>query len=260
MTLDGTSTLPKLAPHFAVYASAARGVYELEQNGADRDLEPVEELTALDLVLGLGLLRSVQVGVVLPIVLHEEGDDPLDPGGGVRPCGLGSLRTELKWSIRDFREGIVGVAAKAYATWPTGRDRDLVSPDGPGFGVTGVAETGFGDFVRLAVNVGYELVPGEPEIAGVRADDRLHVGAALRLAPILSDIDFLAPLGLFVEAAHSTLARDPWDREIESPLRLSFAIKYTGTVFGAAGVTWGINQGAGAPDILGFLAVGATLE
>jgi len=248
--------------HASAYFNYARNPLTTSERGDRPTREIVEDLSQLDLVVGIGVLPRVQVGVVLPIVLNRDGFDFEDPSSEIREHGIGSLRVDMKVEVVRVREeeDVFGLAVKGFVQTPTGRERDFADND---HRVTGgfvlVPELRPAKFLRVALNIGYEYFDGQIEVGGTRVDDKvlLALGIGLDLAK-LTGVTAIEGLEVVAEVTHFTRLCNPYDREEESPVELGGAIRFNRGLFLLVGGSAGLNEAIGAPDGRVFAAVGFT--
>jgi hypothetical protein len=278
-TLDGSAllhlghallgpTIPPGESPIALYGAAYFHHAITPQQVATRPDRPsrevLDDVSEVDLVLGLGLLRRVQLGVVLPIVVWRDGKDIDDPTSDLRVSGIGSLRTEVKVEVVERGEDdLVGFAVSAFAKWPTGRERDLSSDDErPTLGGVAILELQVSRSLRLGLNLGYEYLSGDIDFLGVTVDDKLHhgLGIALDVGRLL-DIEAVRGIEVVAEVHGWTRIEHPFGREDESPLEVGGAARYGGpTLFVLAGGSAGLSEGVGSPEGRVFAAIGASLR
>ncbi len=221
-----------------------------------RGSDVVRELTALDVVASLGLVKfgngGLSVGVDLPIVLANNGLRIDNRDLGTHDTGLGDLRTELKATFLDREDDAVGVAARGFLTWPLGREEDFTSDGHVSGGLTAIVEKKIA-IVRFGIEVGWQWIDGDAEdVGGVTIDDKLLVGAAIAVEPI-------EKVSIFAELNHWTRIDNPYDQSETSPLELGGGVKYGGkSLFALAGASAGLNDGVGAPDFRLYGGLGFT--
>ena len=226
--------------------------------------DPAEGLTAtlvddravVDLMASLGLLGHFELGVALPVVLHQDGG-PLTllghPGATVSGTSLGDLRVVTKlrfWYPEDA--GGFGLHLLLPVAFPTG-DASQFGTEGA---VTAQPTLGLdyrhGSGLTLAINVGWLFRPDRTYAALVRSDE-LRWSAGLEVptsAPPLSA--WLTAQG----ALPTEDNRDPLDPSLSSGqrdlpievlagLRLRLGDDFALTLGAGAGV----GGDVGAPDL-----------
>jgi hypothetical protein len=216
-------------------------------------------LDVADLTLGAGALdlgraRALAVGIGLPVIADARGEPR--PGASLADAaGLGPLRTEVKLGWGAPADDAVALAARARLTWPTGDDREL-GADGDGLAL--LVEGGVElqrSIARVSLFAGYEWIEGAVDLDAIdgrgaadpiRVDDRLQVGLAVALAPLI-DLAGWERLELCFEVRHAILAADPYARSEEAPAEIGLGVRFLGErLFLAGGGLLGLDRGFGA--------------
>ncbi|GIW72034.1 MAG: hypothetical protein KatS3mg102_1576 [Planctomycetota bacterium] len=254
VAVPGSGALAAGRGHVAVYVSDAHEPLE----GEGPATAAVQRLATLEVVAGLGLVnlgrgRAIQLGVGLPLVLDVDGHGP--DGGRLQAGLLGDVRAELKAGFGDAAERGLGWMARTVLEWPTGRQRAFVSDGGLGWqlelGLEAVRSS-----LRGALVLGCEWLPGEARTPGVRAGDRLRLGAALGWAA-LRDLAGLEHLEAVFELRHAVRLGDPYARSSEVALELEGAIRYRDRRWLVlAGGGGRLGRGAGAAQSRWCVAAG----
>lgn len=253
ITLNGARSLKGFAHmHAALYFNWAHDPFEIEDLGAGvPDIKVIENVSMVDLNVGLGILAfgngGLEVGFDLPMAVN------IDDGRftALDDTAFGDLRTDVKLTLLDREEDVLGVAFRGSVTWPTGDDGNFLSNgDNVNWIVTAIVEKKAG-IVRLGVEVGFEKFRYSFNPGIFQIDDKVHLGAGL-------GIELVKDLELVAEIQHTTRWENPWDHEVESPIEFGGAIRYSATPFFLAGASGGLNDGVGAPDSRFFFALGVT--
>lgn len=263
VTVNGARSLDFFQVHAALYANWAHNPLKLSESrpgGLGRDV--IEDLTTLDLVAGIGLLRfgkngGLSIGADMPFAVDIHGDEIFPENGrldDLKETQPGDLHTSLKFTALDREDDAIGIAVIFQQIWPTGDDQVFLSDDRR-FQLAGglILEKKFGP-LRIGIDGRAQWMESDIEVAGVKVDDRFRLGAGVALEPF----DDKLPLGFVVEVNHWTRLEDMYDQEEETPVEILGAIKYSGTLFGMIGGGAGLNEGVGAPDGRVFAAVGGT--
>ena len=217
-----------------------------------RDGEPVGHL--VDDRMGGELLASFaafgrfQLGVVLPFVVRQSGDQDID--GVTRPlaelssAGLGDLRLVPKIRLLAQDKAFIGLGLMASIHLPTNTNNDYFGNDS----VTVEPELLFSrdwGAVRTALNLGYR-VRSEVEFLDLEVDDEFYGRFGV-------DYD-LSGNGLPIEVALSVAtafsSEDPLDRANQSYLELLGGVQYDfdGPLVAFVGGGLGLDEGFGSPD------------
>ncbi|MGM0576166.1 MAG: OmpA family protein [Myxococcota bacterium] len=210
LNIHGSEVVPHLGLGGSVMFHLADDALRLlreEEGQGDRELDSsfVHRQARLDLGLVFGLFDRLEVGVRMPFVLSQTGDDLAFLGRpGVRIDGsvAGDLRLLAKGTIlRPDRFGGFGLALATTLLLPTGNDNSFNSDGATRFRTQLVMdwrhEVGF----HVAANVGYTVRPRR-QINNVVNDDEWNVGLGLE-APTGYD-----PLKL-VASLHASFRTEP---------------------------------------------------
>lgn len=220
----------------------------------------IEDAYDLDLAGAVGLFSlktaGVEAGVVVPVTVRELGFALERPNERLRESGLGDVRTDVKLAIFDRDDDAIGLAARVYARWPTGRDVPFKSNERVAVGAAVETEVHLG-FLRTGLELGYEWKDGEVRVGGVTVGERVFAGFGLAIAP-LTDIRGWEALEIVFEVRHAARVNDPYDLEEEAPLEVGGALRWSGTVFALLGGSAGLTRGPGAPDARAIAAFGIT--
>lgn len=220
-----------------------------------------------NVMASIGLGGIMDLGIVLPIFLIQQGDDPI-VAGVAEPVdnnvGIGDLRIVPKINLLNqdtfedpggFQLGIL-----ADITIPTGDEENF---QGGGFSAEPRLAIGYGvsDFFDAAINVGY-LIRDEGQFQNIEAKSHLTLGAAL-------DFGFGPDRGLrktfhfipevFAEIPFNVdegVSTDDFDEETPVELIGGFKIFPTEDFMIEAGAGMGLVEGYGTPDYRIFLGVG----
>ncbi|MFT4703384.1 MAG: outer membrane protein OmpA-like peptidoglycan-associated protein [Bradymonadia bacterium] len=256
----GGSGSAAVLPHAAWRSGAAyQFVYRpivTRDNGDDRTLWTiVEHRHQLDVSVAFGLWSRLEVGLVVPIILAQQGQLPgwrLDEVSG---NGIGDVRLSLQGQlIRVEREQHAFALSVSLDTWlPTG-DATAWTGEAGVHGLPSLVVGGRLSAIELSATVG------------------LHVRQIVRVQQLVSDDAFVFVLGgryyerrtkwsLDMEVTMESLLRTPTDDPIEgaAPRRrgeLVFALhRGLGPVEFSIGAGTGLFERAPSPAIRTFLAL-----
>lgn len=256
MTVNGARSLLPLQFHVLAEINYAKNPLKFTSDSGVSDKDILKEIAVVDLGASMGLLKfgehgGLQVGASIPLYLYRHGVDIFHGQGHVNKTDFGDLRTQLKATFMDREEDLVGVAARLEAIWPTGDGKEFTSNnDKPSYLGSVIVEKKFGAF-RIGAEAGYQFIESQFGGGGLQIDDKLHIGVG-------AGFEVMENLEVVAEVFHWTRIENPWDHEVESPVEGGIAVKYTGTIFGMAGVNAGLNNGLGAPDFRFVLEIGFT--
>ena len=181
----------------------------------------------------IGLPWSLEFGLVLPVILHNGGDQ-YALGRVLRSSGAGDLQLHLKYvfdtpSIQLFRFALAG-----FVSFPTGSSEGLYGHSTVTFRPDIVVQTQVAE-LGLALNAGLFL-RGEDSFGPVDVGPEITYGLAIWL-PVLDGA--IVPS---VEVRGATELTSPFADEETSPLEINLAISFRFwqlrlLVGGGAGVT-----------------------
>jgi outer membrane protein OmpA-like peptidoglycan-associated protein len=250
LSVEGTQIGAHLYPRAVVQLSYQRD--PLLYRGFGQITAAVGDRVAGEVALSLGLFNRLELGLGLPVVLHQSGDSlSAAPTVGSSPAvsarGLGDLRAVAKGRI--FGNGIRGfsLAGLLAVQIPTAQDNTLA---GAGFGLTPQLLGGF-RWGRLGASLmlGYRLQP-ERQLYSLTVDDELLFGAGV-------EVRIWKRLFGLAEITGTTAAASPFAETQTSPLvaRAGVRVGIGAFQFTVAGGP-GIIAGYGAPKAQLLASVG----
>jgi large repetitive protein len=203
------------------------------------------------LTLALGLWERAEVGLRLPMVLHQTGSlERIGGSGSPSATVLGDLAVGGKVRLlgpAGWGPGFRLVATLA-ASFPTGSDTAFA---GSG---TFAARPGLSAGLEVgplsaAFNLGY-LVRGESKLAGLSVNDQVEGGLAAALA-VAPDLLWVLAEAWGRKGVQGETGESGMPVEIDGGLRLAIA----GPWMAQVGVGTGLSQGYGTPKVRGILAL-----
>lgn len=142
----------------------------------------VENQVLMNVVIGVGLFKFLDVGMDVPIVLMQNGTKCLNATcttvRNYTGFGLGDMRFVLKLRILEDEEGSVGLALASDIGIPTGRRRLFTGGKNPSYEQRVIVSKTF-PHVEVAANIGYRIVDRDVAL-GIIFDDSLTFGAGIR--------------------------------------------------------------------------------
>lgn len=197
LTVDGARTLREGEIYGSVSFNHAQNPLELGFPGDSRARSVVRQLTTLDLALGVGIFDGFSLGIVLPVVLDNDGRELLAPDfatNDTRSGGVGALRVKAEWTVLDTRERDTreegeeareeewldfALSVSPFMTFPTGRARDYLSDqDNVTGGGSVQVEVELFRRLRVGGSLGVEFVSSSIDIGDLEIEDRLRFGLA----------------------------------------------------------------------------------
>ncbi len=262
-TVEGARSLSMLQFHLQTYYNWSERPLRLPLDQGGQTV--IDELFMMNAALSVGVLPGsllgegcgLSIGLDLPIALYEDGNE-VGSQRDLTVSGWGDLRASVKLTLFNRDDDLLGLALQATLEFPTG-DEDMFLSPGPDHATpafVAIIEKRLFIF-RIGVNVGYEVQAVQQSIPGIRIDDKIKLSGALALEPFEPlDVPLLKGLGVFTEVIHWTLAEDPWNDEFDSPTELGVGARYTGALLDIlAGMSFGLNDGPGAPDTRFYLSL-----
>jgi outer membrane protein OmpA-like peptidoglycan-associated protein len=210
----------------------------------------VSDLAVADVMFAIGVLDQIELGLDVPLILLQDGDDLPADGGVTAPnagVGFGDIHLMAKLSLwnRDTKAspGGTAFAIAIDAQLPTGERSDFRG-EGLRIEPRAVLDYAFPRSLRLSLQVGY-LVRPETELLGAEVDDSLTFGLG---ADLPLDQKLRWHLIGEADAKVSVLASSIDAAEV--PVELLIGGRYiddSGVMVEAAG-GFGLNAGFGTPD------------
>ncbi len=261
LTLGKSEVLSAWTPSFGLF------VHYVDDPLVLADANTGEERGALvgaqlktELWASLGLFDFADLGVVMPLVVWQDGDD-IGSITGVEGFAAGDMRLVPKFRLlEEGTLGGLGIGLLATVWLPTG-DSDTYNSDGsvrvePRL----LVDYTVADFVVLA-NVGFQIRDTVNQ-RNFTSSNSLRWGFGVEVP--LGDPDFKA-LGNIFGSASLEDARDPaaFPNEISSngtPVETDLALQYTFPydLVGQAGAGFGLTNSVGSPDFRIFASIGYT--
>jgi outer membrane protein OmpA-like peptidoglycan-associated protein len=255
LTLESPRVLGHLTPNVGLVFDYGKDLLVARDPVTDQVLSDgrlVDSRFSGHLVAALGLWDRLELGVRVPVVLHQSGSlAALGTADSLSTSALGDLGLGAKVRLlgpAGFGSGL-RLAGTVALTVPTGKDKAFA-----GSGTTAVrpglvAGVDVGPFSG-AINLGY-TVRGKSQLAGLTVDDALEggVAAAVTIAP--DTLWLLAEVwGRKAVQGDSTNASTT-PMEADGGLRLAI----WGPWLAQVGVGAGLTQAYGAPKLRGILAL-----
>ncbi|HEX6274838.1 MAG TPA: thrombospondin type 3 repeat-containing protein [Polyangiaceae bacterium] len=225
------------------------------------DVPLVEHQLSLDLVGSIGVAERIGIGVSLPAILAQNGEEPPPSVGMSEPppkSALGDLTLEGRATLLPQGAfGGFGLAAQARVELPTGNPESFASEAATRTSVGLLGELGFLG-VSLRAAAAARARTAEQEFAGGTYGHDIPWGLGLVIKPQLLGIDAEEGRYAFGIDAHGAIAITPrFASKEESPAALALAAK---RAFGDASLTLGAElplAGAqGVPSVRAFAALG----
>jgi hypothetical protein len=223
------------------------------------DVSVIEHQLSLDVVAGIGVGERVGVGVSLPVVLAQGGDEPPPALGMTGPpptTALGDLSVDGRATLLEQGElGGFGLAAQGIIAIPTGNPESFASERQTRTTLRLLGELGVLG-VSLRASAGARLRGEEQPFAGGTYGHDLPWGVGFTLRPQVFGIDKQGAYLVGLDA-HGAISLTPsFASKEESPAALTLAAK---RAFGDAALVLGVElplDGAqGVPLVRAFTAL-----
>ncbi len=220
------------------WAEAPLALVDDEDNTTDL----VEHSLAMDYVFALGIGRSVEVGIGLPVAVAQQGDLQALGGGRLASVGFGDMRVALKLSLIDNTNDGPGLAVVASGTLPIGDTGNFLGEGSPTIDPRLVADFKLLN-IALGASLGYRLRGEVSRLKTLRTGDELLWGVGLR-APVAMH----GKLAFLFELFGATAARDPFGSSLTSPMEGNGGLRFAlSDISVQATGGWGIGEGYGTP-------------
>ncbi|MFO0746437.1 MAG: OmpA family protein [Myxococcota bacterium] len=212
-----------------------------------------------EVMAAVGLFDYFELGLVMPLVVSQSGDDLGAigrPGETVDGFALGDLRIIPKVRIlggaADGSDGF-GLHLLVPIAVPTGSQDGLASDGAIRLRPTLGLDYAFSGHV-IAANVGYEIRSAE-ELETYTSDDALRWSVGARVAVLHDMLAVLATVQGSVAIASQPVADAP-----TTPIEILGGLEATvgGGLVVAAGIGAPLLRGVGSPDVRAYLALGWT--
>jgi hypothetical protein len=241
VSVRSSATLGHLGGQAGVFLDYANSPVRLDTGPGKRDLS--EHQTAGTLVGALGLGDSFQVGLRVPYLFDQSGEEK-DWESSASSNDLGDIELTGRYRLMGTgREGY-GLAAEVSATFPTGSSDQWFGNNAFAFGGHLVLDRTWAK-ARAALNVGYVFTDDEDLSPDQDVDDRLTfgLGGSYRVLPSLT---------LGVEVYGNTTSSDAFDDRLTPVEADGWLVYSVGPAQIVAGGGTGVTVGAGAPDWRAF--------
>ena len=253
-SVDGARSLKPLQFHGNMLLNYAHNPLQIQ--GASQDL--IEDLALVHVVFGLGLLEmgngGLEVGLDIPIVAENRGDQFLSTTEKLEEPIFGDWRLGVKLTVFDRRDDAIGLFVRAWYEFPTSDQEEFLSNE-DARGTTALfagVEKQLGEAVRLGGEIGYEYIDGDIDVGGLSVDDKFHANAGLAFIVFegeTSSFEIMGEIKTYGRVSHI------YEHTRENPVDFNVGLKYAGDFHLTAAVGGGLNSGVGAPD--GRLVLGA---
>ena len=254
LNLHDAQTLMQWRYHFGLLFNYAHEPLEVKNITTGTRIGVIDDLATAHVQAGLGFLDWFEAGVSVPIVMYENyrSPDSLTATAWQTKSGLGDIKLETKFRLLDNYKYPIGIALIPYMRFPTG-NRDYFLGNGKVTAGGKVAvEANIYNRVWIAMNWGYEYMPGKFQYYTKNKDAVIDdlitfgLGAYGKLNSVWS---------LFGEVYGETVANNAFKSARQTPISGRAAVvcmpKFKGALRGlafTAGGGSGFTKGVGNPD------------
>jgi OmpA-OmpF porin, OOP family len=235
------------------------GLVTIEDASGHRVATPVKNQLSLDYLASLGIGDRLAVGLEVPTVLYQNGDDvqSLIGAAPLPHTAIGDVGFDAKASLLKANKlGGFGLAALADVSAPTG-DRASYLGDGATTGSLRV----LGDLNLLLLDVraaaGVQVRSAERDFVGREFGHALPWGIGVTLRPQALGLDDNGRW-LWTAEFHGAVALTPkFGAGPESPALAGLSARYTvGDLSTIAGVELPLDSAVGVPNVRAILGIG----
>lgn len=252
LTIQDAQTLGQWKWNTGVYFDYGHQPLEVKNTTTGARTGVVEQLIMSHVQGAVGFTDWFEAGISVPIVMYERYKEPDSTLPFQTKAGLSDIRLETKFRVLDNYRYPVGVAIVPFMTFPTG-NRDFYLGNGKVTGGAKVAVEGnINNIVWIAMNFGYQYMPGSFQYYARNADavidDLLSFGLAIH-----GKINNM--WALIAEVYGETVAKDAFQSARQTPVIAHGAVRFSPRINGAVkglsftlGAGAGITKGVGDPD------------
>jgi OmpA-OmpF porin, OOP family len=219
----------------------------------------VRNQVGLDLTAGIGIGQRLSVGLVMPLVLFQNGETPPPGSGAVEPAATaaGNLTLDARGTLMEQGSlGGFGLAANARLALPTGARRAYVAENQVRTEARLLAELGvLGSSLRATVGV--RLRAADETFGGKPFGDDLPWGLGLVIKPQAFGIDREGAY-LFALEGHGAVALTPsFGEPNQTPAALALrARRAFGDAHAVLGVELPLDSAAGVARVRALVGAG----
>jgi hypothetical protein len=170
-SIDSAEVLGPLSMYFGAFCDYSKNPVE-RAGGVVRD-EVVGDLTVVEGVFGIGLPFGLEVGIVVPYAIEENGFEIDEANRRLDSTGVLDIRMDAKWQAFVSPSRKWSFALKAYLTLPTGRQSQFRGEDGQYTAAGLVIAEYRAQRFRTMANFGYQFIEESVDVGGVTFDDRI---------------------------------------------------------------------------------------
>jgi len=256
-TADTSSRLNHLQWHAGAMASYVNNPLTLALNG-DNLSAPVAHQILFDLTAAVGIYKSFQVGVHLPLVAYQASSGDLSSlagSGDLSTFALGDLRIIPKWVALERSRFGVGVALLPAFSIPTATSGSSAGDASLTFEPRVAVDYKIAG-VLLVANLGYRFRKAV-SVGDLMVNDEIYFSLGAQY-PLRKQITLMAELYGAIGVTDSPRDSDSGVDMAEVPLELVAGARYLHEkgIALTAGLGVGVTEGYGTPRVRIFAGVG----
>ena len=257
--LEPVATPGPLNWNVGLWPSYAHNLVVLENANGDEVASAVSDQVSIDYLLGLGIGDRLAVGLALPTIVYQTGDDvaPFAGGGALPTAALGDLAITAKAAFLPPGElGGFGLAAVSRVTFPTGNASSYVS-EGAATGELRLLGELSLVAIQLRVTAGAKVRGEEQDYIGETFGHDLPWGAELLVRPQVLGLDDKGRWAWALETRGAIAITPSFAAGPQSPALIGLSARYgVGDVSALLGVELPLNDAVGVPSVRAVLGLG----
>ncbi len=242
-----------------MWLSYGRSLVTIETADGDEIATPLEQQLSLDYVGSVGLGSGLAVGLALPTVLYQTGDDMTELLGAepLPRTALGDVALTAKATLLPLQDmGGFGLAALGRLTAPTGDRRSYVGEGATTGELRLLAEANL-FAISVRASAGAKLRSAERTYINEEFSHALPWGVGLTFLPRVLGIDNSGRWLWLLEANGAVALAPEFGSGPQSPGLGSVAVRYAvDDVTVTTGVQLPLNDAVGVPLIRAVVALG----
>ncbi len=259
LRLEPTSTPGHLEWNVGVWASYARRSVALQDDAENEVSVPLSDQFSLDYFAGVGIGNRLAIGLAIPTVAYQTGDEPADPA--VTPVlpttGIGDVAFTAKATLVPTADlGGFGLATIARVTAPTGDERSFLGEGA----ATGELRM-LGELRLIALDLrataGARVRGSKETYVGEEFGDDLPWAVGVTAKPQAFGWDDAGRWLVSLETRGRVSLTPSFASGAQSPIQIGASARYTVEEISAiAGVELPLNDAVGNPAVRGVLGIG----
>ncbi len=261
LQVGASRVLAHMRPSFGLILHYQTDPYVLSNSDGDVVTRLIDSRATTELWAALGLFDALEVGVVLPIVLTQSGEDLSAVGlsGSLDGASLRDLRIVPKLQLFESDGFGIGLLGQIFV--PTGNGDQLASDGAVRGQIRAIFDYEHSSGFAFALDGGLDFRPRRQTLTHI-SDDAVRLGAAVRV-PL--GTDWLRLLGTVHALVPLVADRDPNNLAIDNvngpdaAVEVDLALEARfGDFVASVGAGHGLTDGIGSPELRVFALFGYT--